>query len=298
MTDTFAPAGPGRWSVRLARRYPHPVEKVWRAVSEPEHLVAWFPSTVELEPRVGAEVRFGPAFEGDPGLTGVVTDCAPPHVLAFTWDTDHIRFELAAVADGTEVVLLHTFDDRAGAASFAAGWGECGGGLAALLAGDPPPVPTRAVARHEELVARFGLDRPAVDEVDDDGTWRIVFERQMVLPQAEVWDLLLGTDPATGEQRVAPAVGEPFTPWAAPDHVLGTVTEMTPGEVLAWDCSAVEPGATVRFGFVPGTGHGCRLVVTLTGTDPSDRDAARAQWQQGIEATAAEAATIALTRDP
>ncbi|HEV7721921.1 MAG TPA: SRPBCC family protein, partial [Iamia sp.] len=190
MTDTFAPAGPDRWSVRLERRYPHPIETVWRAVSEPEHLKVWFPATVELEPRVGAEVRFGAPMEGMPELTGVVTDCEPPRLLGFTWDTDHLRFELSPVADGTELVLLHTFDDRAGAASFGAGWGECGAGLQAHLADEPVPEPTRAIARHEELVAVFGLDQPAEDTVADDGTWRIVFERQMVVPPAEVWDLL------------------------------------------------------------------------------------------------------------
>lgn len=294
MSDTFAPAGPERWSVRLVRRYPHPPEKVWRAVSEPEHLQAWFPSTVDLEPRVGAEVRFGPPMEGAPALTGVVTDCDPPHVLAFTWDTDHLRFELTPVDAGTELVLLHTFDDRAGAASFGSGWDTCFGVLRAGLAGRPAPEPTRSEARHEELVAVFGLDQPAVDEGDDDGRWRIVFERQMVAPQAEVWDLLLGVDPATGEQRVAPARGEPFTPWAAPDHVLGTVTEVVPGEVLAWDCSADEPGDTVRLAVADGTGHGARLVVTLTGTDPAERDAARAQWRQGIETTATQALARAL----
>ena len=296
--DTFSVAGADRWSVRLVRRYPHPIERVWRAISEPEHLAAWFPSTVEIEPRVGAEVRFGSPMEGRPALTGVVTDCDPPRLLAFTWDTDHLRFELAPVADGTELVLLHAFDDRAGAASFGSGWDTCFGTLRADLDGAPLPEPDPAVARHEELVAVFGLDAPAVDEVAADGRWRIVFERQMVVPRAEVWDLLLGVDPDTGEQRVAPRVGEPLTPWAAPDHVLGTVTEVVPGEILAWDCSAAEPGETVRFHLVPGTGHGGRLVVTLTGTDPVERDAARAQWRQGVENTAAQAADRALATTP
>jgi uncharacterized protein YndB with AHSA1/START domain len=244
--DAFAPAGPDRWSVRLVRRYPHPVETVWRAVSEPEHLAAWFPSTVELDPQVGGEVRFGPAFDGDPGLTGEVLAWEPPHLLAFTWDADAIRFELAATDDGTELVLLHAFDDRAGAASFAAGWDGCGLALAAHLAGDPPPPPTRAVARHEELVASFGLDRPAVDEVDDDGRWRLVFERQMVAPEADVRALLGTTEDATGTE--------------------------------------------VEIDFVPGTGHGARLVVTLTGTAPAAREAARTTWHDRIESAAAEAA--------
>jgi len=293
MIDTFAPAGPDRWSVRLSRRYPHPVEKVWRAISEPARLAVWFPSTVEIEPRVGAEVRFGSPMEGRPALSGVVTDCDPPRLLAFTWDTDHLRFELTPIADGTELVLLHTFDDRAGAASFGSGWDTCFGSLRAGLAGEPLPDPDPAVARHEAMVAVFGLDAPAVDQVAADGRWQIVFERQMVVPQAEVWDLLLGVDPATGEQRRAPGVSEPLTPWAAPDHVLGTVTEVVPGKVLAWDCSPAEPGETVRFHFVEGTGHGGRLVVSLTGTDPAERPAARGQWRQGIENTAAQAAQAA-----
>ncbi len=247
MSDTFGPAGPAapdRWAVRLVRRYPHPVERVWRAVTEPEHLAVWFPSTVEIEPVAGSEVRFGPASDGDPGLTGTVTDCDPPHLIAFTWDTDHIRFELSATDDGTELVLLHTFADRAGAASFATGWGECGRGLAALLAGDPPPEPDRAEARHEELVATFGLDAPEVDEVDAAGRWRIVFERQMVAP----------------EDVVRPLLGD--------GHDVG-------------------PGVEVAF--AAGTGHGARLVVTLTGTDPDERDAARARWHRRIEDTAARA---------
>lgn len=237
MTDAFAPAGPDRWTIRLARRYPHPVEKVWRAVSRSEHLSAWFPATVDLTAEVGATVRFGAPMDGEPELTGVVTDCEPPHLLAFTWDTDHLRFELHEVEGGTEVVLLHAFDDRSGAASFAAGWGECFLGLAAGLDGAPPPASTRAERRHEELVAAFGLDAPAVDEVAPDGSWRIVFERQLVAP---VDDL--------------------------------------PSEVEV----------------VPGTGHGPRLRVTVTGTDADERASARARWHDRLEAIAAAALASAV----
>jgi uncharacterized protein YndB with AHSA1/START domain len=300
MTASFAPADPDRWSVRLSRRYPYPVEKVWQAVSRPEHLAAWFPSTVAFggddAPRVGSEVHFGEPTDGLP--TGVVTDCDPPHLLAFTWDTDHLRFELSPVADGTELVLLHTFDDRAGAASFASGWEECIGAMGADLIGDPAPGPSRAERRHEELVAAFGLDAPVVDEADDAGCWRIVFERQMVAPAEVVWGLLLGSDPATGRQRSAPAVGDPFTPWAAPTYVLGTVTEVVPGQLLAWECSADEPGDAVRLALVEGTGHGARLLVTITGSVPADRDTARDQWHGGVANTAAEALGRALAVTP
>lgn len=299
MTATFAPAGPGRWSVRLTRRYPHPIEKVWLAVSRPEHLAAWFPASVTLADdsalRIGSEIRFGEPMEGLPALTGVVTDCDPPHLLAFTWDTDHLRFELASTDDGAELVLLHTFDDQAGAASFASGWEGCIDALSADLAGRPAPERSRAERRHENLVAAFGLDAPSVDEVGDAGRWRIVFERQVVAPADVVWGLVLGVDPVTGERRPEPAVGEPFTSRAAPDHILGTVSEVIPGQMLAWDCSTDEPGDAVRMELVEGTGHGARLRLTITGSVPDERTAARDQWHEGVANTAAEALDRALT---
>ena len=49
----------GRPTVRIERHYPHPIEKVWRAVTTPEHLDEWFPSPVEVELRPGGAMHFG-----------------------------------------------------------------------------------------------------------------------------------------------------------------------------------------------------------------------------------------------
>ncbi len=49
----------GRPTVRVERRYPHPIDKVWRAVTTPEHLGQWFPSPVEIDLRPGGSMRFG-----------------------------------------------------------------------------------------------------------------------------------------------------------------------------------------------------------------------------------------------
>src|SRR5215212_2475411 len=43
----------GRPAVRFERRLAHPVEHVWRRLTEPEELRHWFPSSVEFELRVG-----------------------------------------------------------------------------------------------------------------------------------------------------------------------------------------------------------------------------------------------------
>ena len=42
----------------FTRRLAHPREKVWRAVTEPEHLAAWYPQEIVGERRAGAPLRF------------------------------------------------------------------------------------------------------------------------------------------------------------------------------------------------------------------------------------------------
>ena len=196
---------------------------MWRAVTTPEHLGQWFPSPVEIDLRPGGAMRFG-AFEGDAGAAGTVEVVDAPRRLTFTWGTDRLTFELAPDGDGTTFALTHSFDDRYGAASFATGWEMCLAGLRSVLAGEPLPPPDRGIARHEELVHEFGLDRPEVTE--SDGRWTVRVERQLTCPAEVAWDLWFGRDRDTGEQRPAPAVGEPLTPYMAPDVVIGTMTEV------------------------------------------------------------------------
>src|SRR5215213_8050846 len=101
----------GRPTVLVEREYPHPIEKVWRAVTMPEHLGQWFPSPVEVELRAGAKMRFG-AFEGGSGSVGIVEVIDAPRRLVFTWGSDRLTFELTSTGDATTFTLPHTFDDR------------------------------------------------------------------------------------------------------------------------------------------------------------------------------------------
>ncbi len=118
-------------------------------------------------------------------------------------------------------------------------------------------------------------------------------ERQLTCPAEVAWDLWFGSDRDTGEQRVAPAVGEPLTPYMAPDVVIGTMTEVELHRVLAFDVAPTGgPGEHVRVELTDGTGHGARITLTVTGTDPAERDAAAEMWGTGaighLAATAAE----------
>ncbi|QJY46733.1 SRPBCC family protein [Pseudonocardia broussonetiae] len=177
----------GRSVLRMERRLAHPPERVWPALVEPERLADWFPSTATIEQRVGGRVEFG--F----GADGTVTDLDPPRLIAFTWDTDHLRFELRPDGDGSVLLLTHAFDDGPGAASFAAGWHTCLAALGLVLDGRPgedPGLDHRAL--HEEYVDVLGLLEPVVTETQ--GGWEVALERQLVHPPEVVAPLVAGLD--------------------------------------------------------------------------------------------------------
>jgi uncharacterized protein YndB with AHSA1/START domain len=218
----------GRSVLRMERRLGHPPEKVWRAVTEPERLADWFPARMTPELRVGGAVAF------EFGDDGVVTDLDPPRLIAYTWGGDHLRWELHPDGAGTRLVLLHTFDDHAGAASFGAGWHTCIVALDLALdgrAGEDPGVDD--IALHERLVARFGLDAGAVER--DASGWRVRHERQLTRPAAAVWEVLTAGAPA------------------------GAATHE---QVLEHDA---DEGGRLRWELREGTGHGARLLLTHTG---------------------------------
>src|SRR3954453_11679881 len=118
----------GRPAVRFERRLAHPVERVWRAVTEPGELAHWFPAGVTVDLRVGGRIAF--AFGDD----GEVTELDPPRRFGFTWGEQALRFELEPAEDGSACVLRLTsvLADRDAAARDAAGWHDCLDRLEAL----------------------------------------------------------------------------------------------------------------------------------------------------------------------
>ena len=125
----------GRPAVRFERTFRHPVERVWRAISDPAELPAWFPSKVEYEQRVGASIRFvddpyAPGLEG-----GTVLAWDPPRHLAFTWGEDELHFTLEEVEGGCRFELVNVLADPGKSAMNAAGWHVCLDELAKLVRG-------------------------------------------------------------------------------------------------------------------------------------------------------------------
>ncbi|GAB4003027.1 hypothetical protein GCM10029992_43090 [Glycomyces albus] len=285
MTDPEMISDRERPAIRVERHYDHPIDRVWRAVTEPASLSAWFPFEAEFELRPGGRARFG----GDDGMVGEVLAVDPPRHLAFTWEGDRFEFDLREEGGGTRFVLTHGFDDRAGAASFATGWEKCMDGLSEVLVGRNPGETDRGVERHEELVTRFGIDRPRIERTAEG--WHARFERQLTCPAQTAWNLFFGTD----EGRSAPGVGEEFRAPKAPEILLGTVTEADEPNAFAIAVAEEEPGDQLRLRFGEGTGHGARLFLEVSGSASKDLDAAVEQWGEGaIAHVAREGARLAM----
>lgn len=149
----------GQIAVRYERRYAHPPEQVWRAITESEQLRHWFPADIVGERRTGAALEL-PFWDDHveandirtPVVEGRVLAWDPPRLFEWTWGTDRLRWELAADGDAT-LLRLTTWigdplahgpsgvskDEATGTASAAAGYHVCLDQLEALLDERPAP---------------------------------------------------------------------------------------------------------------------------------------------------------------
>jgi uncharacterized protein YndB with AHSA1/START domain len=156
-----------RWQLQFVRTLAHPPEKVWRALTEPEHIRAWFPADIEGERAAGAALRFVFREDEGPTLDGEMLVYDPPSVLEYRWDKELLRFELRPNDDGAATVLtfLNTFDDLGKAARDAAGWHACLDALACDLAGEPAPE-KRWAEVHPLYVEAFGPEAASTGPPD------------------------------------------------------------------------------------------------------------------------------------
>ena len=168
---TIEQVNDGRWRLRFTRTLVHPQTKVWRAVTEPEQLARWFPTTIDGERAAGAPLRF--TFPNDMAepFDGEMLAYEPESAIEFRWGPDLVRIELRAVGEGTELTLLDTLEERGKAARDGAGWHTCLDALEAALAGEDE---ARAqmdtwAAVHPHYVESFGPKAATIGPPDGMG---------------------------------------------------------------------------------------------------------------------------------
>lgn len=159
----------GRQAVRYERVYAHAPERVWLALTEPESIKAWFPTSIEglkeavAHKRAGAKLKFTFQDNDGPPLAGELKVCEPPRVLEYTWGDELLRFELSEAGGGqhTKLVFFATFSERSQAPRDATGWHFCLDNLEHKLDGEKPqavgPAFTEVSAQY---LKKLGSDFP------------------------------------------------------------------------------------------------------------------------------------------
>lgn len=128
----------GRPVVRFERTFPHRIDAVWAAVTDPQQLEQWFPTTVEFDSlSPGAEITFRFDQDAYPPMSGVVREVRPPERLVFTWGGDELSFELEERGHGEacRLALSVVLDSEDKAARDSAGWDACLDALERVVAG-------------------------------------------------------------------------------------------------------------------------------------------------------------------
>jgi uncharacterized protein YndB with AHSA1/START domain len=126
------------WTLVLVRDLRHPPEKVWTALTEPEHLREWAPYDSDRSLGVVGTARLTTVGAPRPLVSETRVKRAEPHsLLELNWGGQDLRWELEPLAGGgTRLTLWHNID-KGFISMGAAGWHICLDVLASLLAGEP-----------------------------------------------------------------------------------------------------------------------------------------------------------------
>ncbi|MEV5962548.1 SRPBCC domain-containing protein [Kribbella sp. NPDC051952] len=152
----------GRVALRFVRLVPHEPETVWRAITDPAHLRAWFPAVVELDRPAGSSLyfgvtdeqrrRYGMADDPDHVPNGRMLRNEPPSVLEYEWSGEILTWEITGTAEGSRLVFTNVLSDPSSARPAAAGWEAGLEVVEAQLAGKP--IDWNPLDRAEELALR------------------------------------------------------------------------------------------------------------------------------------------------
>jgi uncharacterized protein YndB with AHSA1/START domain len=116
-----------RYTMRYERFYPHPVDRVWRALTSADALDAWMMPLNQVEARPGGKFSFSFGDPNDVGNPGSIGDFREEEVVDYVFENgSRMRFEIEAVEGGTKLAFIHSFTPQE---EFAAMEGDPGGDL-------------------------------------------------------------------------------------------------------------------------------------------------------------------------
>ncbi|HEY5023345.1 MAG TPA: SRPBCC family protein [Acidimicrobiales bacterium] len=154
----------GHVLVTFTRRLRQSPTTVWRALTEPDHLAAWFPSTFVGERVPGARLRFALRDDVAPPFDGEMLAYEPASLLMVRWGDEVLRFDVESDGAGTVLTLTVTFDEIGKGARDGAGWHACLDLLGYAVDGGEAPWSSadRWTQVHPTYVGRFGPEASTI----------------------------------------------------------------------------------------------------------------------------------------
>jgi uncharacterized protein YndB with AHSA1/START domain len=165
-----------RYTMRHVREYPHPIERVFEAVTTASHLDAWMMPECHVEARLHGKWSFTFGSIDGTALEGTIIAFDPPHLV----DYGGLRFELEAVGGGTRLTFIQSFppgfrhgapenapgfdlpagEDTPWRPGFVAGYHQCLDALAEFLDGilDPHASAERIGKYHRQVYDAVWLE--------------------------------------------------------------------------------------------------------------------------------------------
>jgi uncharacterized protein YndB with AHSA1/START domain len=127
-----------KWTLVLVRDLRHPPEKVWKAITEPEHLREWAPFDADHSLAALGTVQLSTVGTPTPYVSQTqVKRADAPRTLEYSWGDNDMRWQLEPLdGGGTRLTLWHSID-RGFISMGAAGWHICLDVLDRLLADQP-----------------------------------------------------------------------------------------------------------------------------------------------------------------
>ena|SRR5437868_11760202 len=159
-----------KWTLVLVRDLPHPPAKVWKAITEPEHLREWAPFDSDRNLGTVGTAKLTTVGAPAPHVTETqVRRADAPRALEYTWGDFDMRWELEPLAPTGTRLTLWTNIDRRYISMGAAGWHICFDVLDRLLAGQPigrivgpDAMKVDGWQRlHAEYAKQFGVEMPS-----------------------------------------------------------------------------------------------------------------------------------------
>lgn len=150
-------------TITFHRRFRHPPERVWAALTDPEELKGWQMAEARSDGRAGGHVELVMATSGGPRITGTILAWEPPRLYEHEFNIEPtsyaphgersvVRWELTRTPGGTELVVTHRRLSPKAAEGFVAGLHAFLDRLDAQLDGRPLPDWT---ARFHEVRPRY-----------------------------------------------------------------------------------------------------------------------------------------------